>query len=111
MATHGEPSTRDLGEGYDITIMHALLDSELPEHEKTALRIWSEAMSVIGAGSETSANTLATIHFYLLENPGAFIKLRDELREALPDEEKISLGVVEKLPYLVSIQFVTFVHV
>jgi cytochrome P450 len=107
MATHGEPSIRDLSEGYDITIMHALLDSDLPEHERTALRIWREAMSVIGAGSETSANTLATIHFHLLDNPDTLVQLQEELREGLPDKEEVTLGVVEKLPYLVSFHSTT----
>lgn len=82
--------------------MHALLDSDLPDEEKTALRIWSEGMSVVGAGSETSANTLATIHFHLLDNPDVLANLQVELKAELPDKDNIALSVVEKLPYLVS---------
>lgn len=82
--------------------MHALLQSSLPPEERTAKRIWSEGLSVIGAGPETSANTLAVVHFYLLENPDMLVKLRVELKEALPDmNTPVTLSMVERLPYLV----------
>lgn len=82
--------------------MHALLQSGLPPEERTAKRIWSEGLSVIGAGSETSANTLAVVHFHLLDNRDILIKLRVELKEALPDKNiPITLSTVERLPYLV----------
>lgn len=60
-------------------------------------------MAVLRAGSETSANTLAVLHFHLLNNPNILAKLKGELDEALPDKNvSVSLNVVKKLPYLVS---------
>jgi cytochrome P450 len=82
--------------------MDALLNSDLPPEERTPFRLWSEGQSIVGAGSETTANTLACIHFYLLNDTDVLAKLQAELRDALPDKNApVTLNVVEKLPYLV----------
>ncbi|KAF8856412.1 cytochrome P450 [Acephala macrosclerotiorum] len=99
-----EPGKGNSGSGLDSTIMHALLQSGLPPEERTAKRIWSEGLSVIGAGSETSANTLAVVHFHLLDNPDTLARLRAELNESLPDKNTpIALNLVERLPYLTAV--------
>ncbi|CZR52602.1 related to cytochrome P450 CYP3/CYP5/CYP6/CYP9 subfamilies [Phialocephala subalpina] len=104
IAGASEPGKGDSGIGLDKTIMHALLQSDLPPEERTAKRLWSEGLSVVGAGSETSANTLAVMHFHLLDNPNMLTKLRAELKEALPDgNAPIKLNVVERLPYLTAV--------
>ena len=72
------------GSGLDTTVFHALLESDLPPEEKSSWRLWQEGQTIIGAGSETTANTLSVIHFHLLDNPDALSKLRAELQEALP---------------------------
>lgn len=82
--------------------MGALLNSDLPPEERTAFRLWSEGQSIVGAGSETTANTLGVIQFYLLSNKDVLEKLQAELRDTFPDKNApITLNVVEKLPYLV----------
>ena len=93
---------RDLG--IDRTIIHELLESDLPPAEKTHARLWQEGQIVIGAGADTTANTLAVTHFYILNNSKIRRKLEKELREALPHKDApVELSVVEKLPYLVSL--------
>ena len=93
---------RDLG--IDRTIIHELLESDLPPAEKTHARLWQEGQIVIGAGADTTANTLTVTHFYILDNPNVRRKLETELREALPHKDApVALSVVEKLPYLVSL--------
>ena len=62
----------------DKTIIHELLASDLPAEEKTFERIWQESQVVIGAGADTTANTLAITHFYILENPDIKRKLEAE---------------------------------
>jgi cytochrome P450 len=89
--------------GMDKTIIHELLDSDLPPEEKLHARIWQEAQVVIGAGADTTANTLNTTHFHILDNPDVLKRLRQELEVAMPDKfAPAKLTVVEKLPYLVN---------
>jgi hypothetical protein len=93
----------DDGSGLDATVFHALLNSDLPPEDKTQYRMWQEGLSVVGAGSETTANVLTNVHFYLLNNPDILARLQKELEEALPDRNApVMLNAVEKLPYLVS---------
>ena len=89
--------------GMNKTIIHELLESDLPPEEKAHGRVWQDAQILIGAGTETTANTLCTTHFHLLDNPPILSKLQQELRAAMPDKtEPAKLSVVEQLPYLVS---------
>lgn len=89
--------------GLGKTIIHALLESDLPPKEKLRSRVWQEGQVVVGAGTDTTSNTLTVIHFHLLDNPDIPETLRKELENAMPDKfEPAKLGVVEKLPYLVT---------
>jgi cytochrome P450 len=95
-------SAEELDLGLDRTVIQEVLESNLPASEKDFDRIWREAQTVISAGTETTANTLAVTHFYLLNNPESRQKLTEELARALPEKyAPVSLSVVEKLPYLV----------
>lgn len=95
-------SQENLELGLDKTIFHTLLESDIPAEEKLHSRLWQEAQVVIGAGADTTANTLTITHFHILDNPDIHEKLQAELEEALPGRyEPVELGVVEKLPYLV----------
>ena len=89
--------------GLEKTIFHEILESDVPEEEKSFERLWQEAQVTIGAGSDTTGNAFTVTHFHLLDNPGILKKLQDELREALPNKyDPVELRVVEQLPYLVS---------
>lgn len=81
------------------TIFHTVLDSDLPPEEKSFARLLDEGQSVVGAGSETTANTLTIIMFYLLRDKSLLQKLRAELASA-PTQTPM-LPSLEKLPYLV----------
>ena len=89
--------------GLDKTVIHTLLESDLPPEEKSFTRLWQEAQVIIGAGGKTSAHALTTTQFHILNNPEVHKKLFAELKEALPSAGAlVDLGVVEYLPYLVS---------
>lgn len=62
--------------------------------------VW-ESFLVLVAGSDTTAATLSNTFFYLLTNPDAFTRLRQELDENVPqDVELASSSTLGKLPYL-----------
>jgi len=83
------------------TIFHELLESNLPPHEKSIDRLGDEAQLMIGAGLETTAWTLTTISFHLINNPSILHKLRSELEAAIPDlTARPDSRFLEKLPYL-----------
>ena len=85
------------------TIFHTLRDSDLPPQEKTLERLCDEGEILTGAGSETTAQTLARILFYLKHVPETLAKLQKELEHAMPSmTDRPSWNDLQSLPYLVS---------
>jgi cytochrome P450 len=83
------------------TIFHELLASDLPPKEKTYERLWQEASSLVGAGTETTANTLTVLMYYLIADPRIMKRLKAELLGAIPDPNTIPKELdLERLPYL-----------
>ncbi|KAK5142179.1 hypothetical protein LTR04_002316, partial [Oleoguttula sp. CCFEE 6159] len=93
---------RDLSsEKMHKTIFEELRDSNLPPQEKTIERLMDEGFILIGAGGETTAQTLAVLTYHLLNNPPILKKLRAELIEAMPEPDTpVSWQKLEQLPYL-----------
>ncbi|KAH7136179.1 cytochrome P450 [Dendryphion nanum] len=88
------------------TIFHSVLDSKLPPEEKSIERLADDAQMVVMAGTLTTASTLELIHFWLLSQPDTLLKLKRELRSAIPNPEdigKIPLPTIEALPYLTAV--------
>ena len=84
------------------TLFHHLYQSDLPPKEKTATRLSTEGIVVVGAGSETAGLAMSVSTFHLLDNPKKLSRLRSELVRALPDPDVVpEWKEVEKLPYLV----------
>ncbi|KAJ9602459.1 hypothetical protein H2200_013002 [Cladophialophora chaetospira] len=83
------------------TIFRELIKSDLPAEDKTLTRLADEAQMVLGAGGETTAQSLVRTFYHLLQNPKAVKKLRDELNIAMPEPNKIPpLATLQNLPYL-----------
>jgi cytochrome P450 len=83
------------------TVLHEILQSNLPESEKTVERLWQEAQIFTFAGTETVAWTLSVMIFYLLSIPAVLKKLKLELNKAIPDPDKVpEWKELEQLPYL-----------
>ena len=88
------------------TIFHTLKDNlELPPQEKSVSRLTAEATSIVGAGTFTTAHTLATITTYhLLANPVILEHLISELESSIPDtNHTLDLQSLEQLPYLTAV--------
>ena len=87
------------------TIFHSLIRNQnLPEAEKSDKRLADEANILLGAGTDTTASTLAYTTYHLLSNPTILKKLRDELISAIPDPQDMPpLNKLEALPYLTAV--------
>ncbi|KAK2734149.1 hypothetical protein FQN57_001864 [Myotisia sp. PD_48] len=86
------------------TLFDQILDSNLSFEEKEPERLAQEVRSAIGAGTETTSNTLSVITFHILSNPNQLRTLQNELRGLEPDlEVALDLCALEKLPYLSSV--------
>lgn len=83
------------------TVFGSLLDSDMPEHEKSLVRLTDEASAVLGAGTETTSWTVSVITYHLLTKPEILRKLTKELNTVVKDAKKLpTWTVLEKLPYL-----------
>lgn len=83
------------------TIFTSIIQSDIPKSEITVERLQHEAISVVGAGIETTQRTLTITVFYILDNPEVHKRLRQELIEAIPDPNQMpSWEALEKLPFL-----------
>ncbi|KAK8092013.1 Cytochrome P450 [Apiospora hydei] len=68
------------GKRAEGSIFQTVLDSDLPAAEKSAERLEAEAQIVLGAGTETTAKSLAMVAFYLNEDKAKLRRLRGRLR-------------------------------
>ncbi|KAI9702616.1 MAG: hypothetical protein M1820_006122 [Bogoriella megaspora] len=83
------------------TILHDLLESDLPKQEKSRNRLRDEAFSLVTAGSGTTAHTCKCTTYYIQADSGVYSKLMQELRTIMPTRETVpKLTDLEKLPYL-----------
>ena len=85
------------------TIFHEILNSDLPEEEKSKRRVTDEAIVLVGAGSETTARTLAVLSYYILADAQIEETLLAELRTVMRDvNSSVESARLEQLPFLVS---------
>lgn len=83
------------------TVFHDILDSDLPEHEKSPDRLYHDARDLITAGTLTASATLTEITFHLLNNAPALRQLKDEILLVMPDADVLpSLHEVQRAPFL-----------
>ncbi|KAE8370766.1 cytochrome P450 [Aspergillus caelatus] len=84
-----------------MNVFNALLDSDLPPEELTLTRLQQEAITVIGAGFDTTRYALSVAGFHIINTPSIYQRLREELKSAIPDPNNMpSLTDLEQLPYL-----------
>ncbi|RDW75998.1 cytochrome P450-1 [Coleophoma crateriformis] len=88
----------------DKTVFDEILDSNLSDFEKRPERLMEDAQNIAIAGTETTAWTLSVITFHLLRNPAILQKVKEELRDAIPDPDvPQSIKMMEQLPYLTAV--------
>ncbi|KAK2021586.1 cytochrome P450 [Colletotrichum zoysiae] len=79
--------------------MDSMLRKKGPE-ELTFEELTTNSMTLITAGSETTATALSGMTYYLLENPSALKKLNDEIRNSFTSEDEIDMVSSQKLVYM-----------
>lgn len=83
------------------TIFHEILDSKLPESDKSHARLSDEAQVLMMAGTLTTAWVLEVSSFHLIRSPALLRRLKAELHAAIPDADAaVALADVEPLPFL-----------
>ncbi|PYH65111.1 cytochrome P450 [Aspergillus vadensis CBS 113365] len=93
-----EKVVRRLGKETDRKDFMQYLSTGAPELSFAELA--NNSSTLIVAGSETSATSLAAVTFYLLKNPEKMRKLRQEIETAFGVEEEITIQSVAGLKYL-----------
>jgi cytochrome P450 len=69
--------------------------------EKEPIRLMGESNVMLGAGTETTARTLAVTTYYLMKHRHMGDKLRQELRTLLPRPESlVQMAKLETMPFL-----------
>lgn len=92
---------------HNMTIYHRLLDPE-SYRDKTipsAQSVYEESQALLFAGGDTAGNTLMVGTFFLLQNPNALQRVKEELKSAWPSLEQPGPKVreLESLPYLTAV--------
>ena len=83
------------------TIFHEILNSGLPEAEKSPARLWQDGQVTVIAGTLTTAAVLSYTLFCLLSQPDILRRLKSELQTAIPDPKRFpQLAALEQLPFL-----------
>ena len=96
----GEKSANEKKYPFD-TIFSQILNSKLPPEDLSQQRLQHEAMSLIGAGIETTNWVLSAACYHIISNPSIRERLVDELRTAIPDPDVMPPQEdLEKLRYL-----------
>ncbi|TGO37628.1 hypothetical protein BHYA_0092g00110 [Botrytis hyacinthi] len=86
------------------TIVHEILDSNLPAMDKNFERVFDDVATVTGAGFETTASVLRLIIFHVFNNPEILKRLREEFSSAsISPSDLVEVKTLEQLPYLTSI--------
>ncbi|KAF6224986.1 hypothetical protein HO133_010181 [Letharia lupina] len=81
---------------YDI-----LTNDQIRPQDKETERLLAEALSVVAAGTTTTAHTLSVLAFHILHNPGILNKLQHELESIMPKpDSQPRWSELEQLPYM-----------
>ncbi|KAL8687875.1 MAG: hypothetical protein Q9218_006071 [Villophora microphyllina] len=84
------------------SLFRHILNSDMPESERSDERLSKEAQVLLAAGTATTARTLTTISYYILARPQIRARLEHELQDTMAryPERVPSWADLERLPYL-----------
>ncbi|RYP19935.1 hypothetical protein DL765_003083 [Monosporascus sp. GIB2] len=99
-------SSKASGDETARTIVHAIVNSNLPPEEKEVSRVWFDVATVAAAGVDTTASVLRLIFYHVFSDPGILKTLRAELASASVKSSSLDtaeLRTLEQLPYLTGV--------
>ncbi|RYP32942.1 hypothetical protein DL767_004958 [Monosporascus sp. MG133] len=99
-------SSKASGDETPRTIVHAIVNSNLPAEEKEFGRVWPDVATVAGAGVDTTASVLRLIFYHVFSDAGILKTLRAELASANIQSsslDTVELRTLEQLPYLTGV--------
>jgi cytochrome P450 len=82
------------------TIFQEIIDSKLPDEDKSQQRLADEAQVVIGGGVETTSFALTVGVFHIITTPHIYERLHADLVAAFPNRSTLELTQLEQIPYL-----------
>lgn len=87
------------------SLFQHILNSDMPESERSEERLAREAQTLLGGGTASTARTIGFASFWILSRPDIRTKLEAELRDTMRDwpQRVPSWAELEKLPYLQAI--------
>lgn len=104
--TYGLPENQSNPRGVDLLTKFSQAAFDHPEFMDDT-RILTSCVSMVFAGSETTAISLSSVFYFLLKHPQVYTKLMKELDEAVADgtvearaDKTVSWAESQKLPYL-----------
>jgi cytochrome P450 len=81
---------------------HVIANQESEGKKLERKEMHSNAITLLVAGSETTATTLTGTTYLLLKHPDAYVKLVHEIRSSFSISKDITIDAVNKLPYLIA---------
>ena len=103
MPNYVKKAQADIDNGLDngTTVFGSLLQSDLPQSEKSLQRMTEEGFSLFAAGTETVSWALTVITYHLLAKPAMLEKLSAEVGQVVDRSGQLpNWAALEKLPYL-----------
>jgi cytochrome P450 len=104
--TYGLPENQSNPRGVDLLTKFSQAAFDHPEFMDDT-RILTSCVSMVFAGSETTAISLSSVFYFLLKHPQVYAKLMKELDDAVADgtvearaDKTVSWTESQKLPYL-----------
>nr|POF16762.1 trichodiene oxygenase [Quercus suber] len=96
-----ENLNKDKPKSSPASVFQQILNSAIPDDEKSPQRISHEGLEVLLAGSYTTARVVNLVSYYVLADPQLHAALQKELRDSIPDQfARVDLKVLEELPLL-----------
>ncbi|PVH96823.1 cytochrome P450-like protein [Periconia macrospinosa] len=77
---------KDGREGDRVTLIDRFLQAQRDNAEKVPMPPERHAVTMVTAGSETTAITLASIFYFLMKNPECYTRLQEEVDAITPDQ-------------------------
>ncbi|KAL8949222.1 MAG: hypothetical protein Q9222_004654 [Ikaeria aurantiellina] len=83
------------------SLLHTIVNSQLPPSERSIERVTQEAVTIVGAGLEATTNVLSVIVFEVLKDPHGTARLKKELATVNEDPSALlKYKQIAELPYL-----------